>query len=275
MKIPMSLDNKNFYTHYADKILDKRFNSPNLLRRYVHRAQYDSVAKHVQRGESVIDIGCGEGVLSCLLAQKGARVVGVDISEPNIKAAKELAERLGVINRASFLVADAEKVPFPDNSFDVAVSCNVLEHLPDFDKSLKEVYRLARDKAIIALPTLLNFCSIIQVGHGSFWEKSFKSLLALPVGLWKTVSHLGREGVDEGYGGHKELSHIWRYPWIIKKRLKKEGFKIVSFEASSICLPYFVWLLPLIKLIDCLRSWPIIRNFGYGTMVVLKRNIES
>lgn len=263
--------NKLTYRGCADKIFDKRYNSPNPLRRYVHRAQYQSIIDQVDVSDTIIDVGCGEGVLACLLAEKGARVTGVDISEPNIAAARELAKRLGVEERVKFLVGDAEAVPFPNASFDTVISCHVLEHLPDFEKGVGELYRLTKKKIIVALPTLLNLCSIIQVGHGSFWELSRRSALALPWGLMRALAHIFSEGVDEGYMGNRELTHIFRWPWVVRRRLKHKNFKTTYFEASTLSLPYFSFWLPLTRVLDKGRAWPVLRNFGYGSTVVLKK----
>ena len=265
------MDNRAIYTAHADKIYDKRYNSRNPLRRYVHRAQYESILRYIHPHERVIDIGCGEGVLACLMAEKGVRVVGIDISEPNISAARELARRLRVEERVTFQLGDAENVPVPDESFDAAVSCHVLEHLPHFEKGLAEIRRVTKGKAIIALPTLLNLCSMVQVGHGSFWEFSKRSLLALPVGLARALIHIFAEGVDEGYMGHTELIHIFRWPWIAKRRLRAGGFKIEKIEASTLALPYLSLLVPFNRALDKTKALPFFRNFGYGTTVVLRK----
>lgn len=263
--------NKETYTTFSDKILDKRYNSPNSLRRYAHRAQYQSVVDQVPSGSRVLDAGCGEGALSCLLAAKGCTVTGVDISAPNIERAKALAREMGVEDSVSFLQGDAEHLPVPDASFDAVVSSHVLEHLPDFDQGLRELHRVSRDKVVVALPTILNLCSIVQAGHGSFWELSKRSLLAFPLGLFKTLVHLFGEGVDEGYSGNKKLTHIFRWPWVMRRRLRRGGFAILYFEASTLCLPYFSWLLPFIRALDRLKDKPFFRNFGYGSTAVLKK----
>lgn len=263
--------NKETYTGYADKIFDKRYNSPNPLRRYAHRAQWESVAAQVPAGSRVLDAGCGEGVLSVILAAKGCLVTGIDISAPNIERAKALAKEMGVHDKITFLQGDAEQLPFPDQSFDVVVSCHVLEHLPSFDQGLREIHRVSKGRAVIALPTLLNLCSFVQVGHGSFWEISKRSLLALPVGFLKSMAQICGEGVDEGYSGKKELTHIFRYPWVMRRKLRRAGFAILSFEASTLALPYFHFLLPLIRILDRMRAWPVIRNFGYGSTAVVQK----
>lgn len=271
MTMDLNTDNKQVYTGYADKIFDKRFNSVNPLRRYAHQAQYQSVINQIPAGSSVIDVGCGEGVLSCLLAAKGFKVTGVDLSEPNIVAANKLAKEMGVENNVTFAVGDAENVAFPDKSFDVVVSSHVLEHLPHFDKGLAEVFRLAKSEAIIALPTIANLCSLIQAGRGSFWEFSPRSLIALLRGFVLALVHLGGEGVDEGYGGNRDLTHIWRYPWVVKNKLQHPDFKIAVTEASTLALPFFLFWLPLIKIMDRYRRKPVLKYCGYGTTVVLKR----
>ncbi len=260
---------KNFYTEYSDKIFYKRFNSLYPLRRYAHRLQYKTIIKYLNKDNKVLDAGCGEGVLSMLMVKSGINnVTGVDISEPNIKKAKELAiERNIDIN---FAIGDGENLPFADNSFDVVISSHVLEHLPSFDKGLNEIYRVTRDKAIIAVPTCLNFCAISQFGNANFWVLTKRVVLAIPWGVFRLLINIFGEGVDEGYGPEK-AEHIWRYPWVVRRRIKKAGFKIVKQEASTLCIPYFNFLLPLVKLLDKIKDKPVIREFGYGTTFIIKK----
>jgi len=57
----------------------------------------------------------------------------------------------------------------------------------------------------------------------------------------------------------------------MKRQLKKAGFEIISFEAASICLPYFNFNLPLIKLLDRFKRNKFLANFGYGSIAYLKK----
>jgi len=209
--------------------------------------------------------------VAVMLAKKGALVTACDISGPNIEQAKIYAGQEAVADKINFLVADAENLPFPDNSFDWVVSSHVLEHLPDFQKGLKEVYRITKKRAIIALPTCLNPCAMVLLGGDVFWTISKWSFFAWFIGLSRIILNLGGEGVNEGYGGYEELPHIWRYPWIMRRRLRQAGFRIIHFEASSLCLPYFNKLLPLIKKIDQYKDRLLIRNFGYGSIAVVEK----
>lgn len=264
-------DIKIFYQQYADEIIKKRFHSPYALRRYVHAQQYENILRFVQPGMKVLDAGCGEGVLSFMMAVKGAYVTGCDISEPNIASCIARAKETGV-ETITFITADSERLPFDDDTFDLVISSHVLEHLPDFDKGLAELMRVTKKRAIIAIPTILNPCALVQVGGGMFWLKGPRSFAGLFSGFFKMVLAfvLFREGVDETYAG-KGVPHIFRFPRIMKQKAKKAGYHIASYEAASICLPYFEWLLPIIRILDTWKGKIFFRNFGYGTTYVVEK----
>jgi ubiquinone/menaquinone biosynthesis C-methylase UbiE len=265
-------DNKDFYSEYSDNIIVKRFESPNKLRRYVHRQQYLSFLSYIKPGTKVLDVGCGEGVLSVMMAKLGAIVTACDISKPNIDACIKYAKEEKIVN-INFSVADSEKLPFDNNSFDLVVSSHVLEHLPDFDKGLIELMRVTKKRAIVAIPTVMNLCSLVQVGRGAFWYKGKRVLFALPFGILRMLSSLMffKEGVNEFYAGNKDLIHIFRFPWIMKRKLKKLNFKLVEYEASSLCVPYFQCLLSLIKFLDKYKTCRVLKNLGYGTTYVVEK----
>lgn len=263
---------KKFYNEYADKIQDKRYNSPYSLRRYSHGQNYLSILKYIKSGDKILEVGCGEGILSMMAAKKGAEVVATDISTANLEEAQKLADKEGVKN-IKFLLADAENLPFDDNSFDVVIADNVLEHLPDFEKGLAEIKRITKSKAIIALPTCLNLCAWCLLGGDVYWKITRRTPHAIFVGFLKVVAGIlaGKKGINEGYNGVDELPHLWRYPWVMRKELKSVGFEIVSFEAASLCLPYFNFLLPLVKFCDKYKNKPILRNFGYGSIAMVAK----
>ena len=263
---------KDFYTNYGDRITTKRLYSKYSLRSYIHRQQYKSVLSFVESSMKVLDAGCGEGTLSIMMAQKGAIVTACDLSGPNIDASRRYALENKIGDKIEFLIGDAEKLPFPDNSFDLVVSSHVLEHLPDFDQGFKEIMRVTKKRAVIAIPTVLNPCSWVQVGKGWFYLKGLRSFAALPFGflkmLWALLAF--EEGVDEFYAG-ANVPHVFRFPFVMKKKIKKSGFHLIQYEASSVCLPYFEFLLPLVKFLDKYKSKPFLRNCGYGTTFIIEK----
>ena len=89
-----------------------------------------------------IDIGCGEGHNTRLIAERGARMTGVDISVRFIKhaIASEEKDHLGI----DYLVANAVRLPFPDEHFDFATATMSLMDLPDVESAVSEAFRVIR-----------------------------------------------------------------------------------------------------------------------------------
>ena len=89
-----------------------------------------------------LDVGCGEGHHTRLLARRGARVAALDVSEKFVRYAQqaEAAEPLGI----RYMVASAVEMPFPDAAFDFAVAFMSLMDIPETDRTLAEVFRVVR-----------------------------------------------------------------------------------------------------------------------------------
>ncbi|HIH16362.1 MAG TPA: class I SAM-dependent methyltransferase [Candidatus Diapherotrites archaeon] len=262
---------KEGYFAHADAIWAKRFESPNPLRRYAHRQQYASIVEHVPPHAFVLDTGCGEGVLAFLLAHNCRALVAVDLSCPNIQTARRILSEKDVQN-VYFVVADAENLPFKDNGFDCVVSSHVLEHLPDFDKGLREIWRVTNSRAVIAVPTCLNLCSMTMIGGGRFWELTLNAPVALLKGVFLVLVNLLGQGVYEKYACKEEFPHLWQYPWVFLHRLRQAKFQVRALEASTLCIPYLCaylpFTLPFQRLIDKLRKTFPLNYFGYGTTAV-------
>ena len=99
-------------------------------------------------GTVVLDYGCGEGGFSEMLADLGADVCGIDISPGLIALANKLTTkaRNGSGGSFRFLVCDAHRTPFPDNSFDYVLGNGALHHL-DLDKAYAEIARILKPGA--------------------------------------------------------------------------------------------------------------------------------
>lgn len=98
--------------------------------------------------ESVIDIGCGDGGLFSLI-KKNAKYTGVDISPTQLKAFRNSLnseESLPVL-----IEADVSSLPLKNNSFDVAIACDVLEHVIDPPMVIKEIKRVVKKGGYVVI----------------------------------------------------------------------------------------------------------------------------
>lgn len=99
----------------------------------------------VQQVENILDVGCGIGGSSLYLAQKfNAKATGITLSPVQAFRAAERATEVGLESTASFQVADAQNMPFADNSFDLVWSLESGEHMPDKTKFMQECYRVLK-----------------------------------------------------------------------------------------------------------------------------------
>ena len=95
------------------------------------------------RGKTVLDYGCGNGESSLPLVKRGARVVGLDVSEDLLGLARRRLALHGVRSSAVFLAASAHDIPLPDNSVDVVIGIAILHHL-DLALAAREVRRVLK-----------------------------------------------------------------------------------------------------------------------------------
>lgn len=113
----------------------------------IHLNRY-LTAKQYVNGKRVLDIACGEGYGSKLMKTWGAdSVVGVDISEEALKVANNQFSGDGVV----FLKHTAEELPFENNSFDVVVSFETVEHLDYPEKLLQEIARVVKFNGVVLI----------------------------------------------------------------------------------------------------------------------------
>ena len=136
---------------------------------------------------SILDVGCGEGVLTQRWAQRvaPARVVGIDLDDPRLRA--EWARRPAP--NLAYRAQPAEALPFAAGEFGLAAAVEVLEHVPRPEATLAEMSRVASDHLLVSVPReplwrALNLARGAYAarlgntpGHVSHWSR--RALLAL------------------------------------------------------------------------------------------------
>jgi SAM-dependent methyltransferase len=97
-------------------------------------------------GAQVLEVGCGEGEIAGLLHHRWGDVTALDLPDAGLRA-----DWAGVAG-PRFLHADAERMPFPDDHFDLVVAVEVLEHLRDPEQGLAEMARVSRRHLVLSVP---------------------------------------------------------------------------------------------------------------------------
>jgi 2-polyprenyl-6-hydroxyphenyl methylase/3-demethylubiquinone-9 3-methyltransferase len=101
---------------------------------------------------TVLDVGCGGGLLSECFAREGARVFGLDLSRESLFAARRHAGASGLA--IDYVNADAESFPLIDNVFDAVVSSDFLEHVTDLDRVVGECARVLKPAGLFLYETI-------------------------------------------------------------------------------------------------------------------------
>lgn len=116
---------------------------------YEHWHRYHFISEIV-KDKKVCDIACGEGYGSALLAESASEVVGVDVDTSTIKHAQEA---YGEKENVEFIVANAIDTPFQDDTFDVIVSFETLEHLSEHHQLIREFKRILKEDGVLIIST--------------------------------------------------------------------------------------------------------------------------
>jgi SAM-dependent methyltransferase len=118
--------------------------------------------------QSLLDVGCGEGVLTQQWAQRlgdDRRVVGIDLDDPALHA--QWAKR--TVPNLSYRVMKAEHLPFADSEFDTATAIEVLEHVPDPEHTVAEMARVAQRWLLVSVPRE-PLWRALNVARGAYWK---------------------------------------------------------------------------------------------------------
>jgi 2-polyprenyl-3-methyl-5-hydroxy-6-metoxy-1,4-benzoquinol methylase len=159
------------------------------------------------RGLKVLEIGCGLGAFSKYLADLGADLTAADFSPAAVRLTAELLHE-----RAPAVVADLQHLPFADESFDLVVSLDTLEHVPDPNKGLAELVRVTRPRGRLIITTP-NYLSL--------------------VGLYRSAMHLtGRTYTELGQPINQPLTLVGRV-----RKLRRLGCRIDAVDGAMHVLP--------------------------------------
>ena len=227
---------------------------------------------------SLIDVGCNVGAWleHCRQLYPEAELAGVEINEPALEMARKS------VPDADLHHCGAEKLPFPDNSFDYATCVEVLEHLPPDLRAtaFQEIRRVLRPGGKL----------ILTVPHAGWfsWLDSNNIRLRLPR-LYRML--IGRGKRDAGYSAlGREVE--WHYHFTKDEllHLAGDGWRVEAVDYGGFFLyPLMDWLSwpfyragkphhPIRKAFERIAGWDYRINFGsasYGILIVWEKEIKS
>ncbi len=155
----------------------------------------------VKRGETVLDAGCGLGYFLLKLQQTGATLHGMDVSPESVEfVRKHITPHVQV--------GSVETIPYPENTFDKILFCEVIEHIEDDANVLREIRRVLKPggRVVITTPSLKGFratAKLKQLGH----------------------HHGGEFHYRDGY-----------FPQDLGRKLTENGFKVLQTRQSMFLL---------------------------------------
>ncbi len=215
-------------------------------------------------GQRVIDCGCGAGEYVRGLAALGAEVTGFEYQ------AEKLLNRRDASQSDALSIADIQQIPFPDETFDIAIVNEVLEHVPDDLAGLREAHRVLRPggRLIVFSPNRLYPFET----HGVYLRGSNRRLShATPLVPYIPLP-LGR--IFLRYWAR----NYW--PWQLRRLIRNAGFELSStayvwqtFENISGHQPAWIRLLsPVLRAaFNACEHIPLVTNFGASQVIHARR----
>lgn len=143
---------KKFFRILIMKITNnyKKNKSKNLLQNLLIENFYEKLLKLVVnlQIDTILDVGCGEGFTLCRFYKNkiGKQLLGIDSSSDSINLGRKLFPFI------NFKKGNVYSLPYKDNSFDLVICCEVLEHLSDPVKALKEIIRVSKKFCLLSVP---------------------------------------------------------------------------------------------------------------------------
>lgn len=160
---------------------------------------------------TVLEIGCGRGGFTVELARRGtSELTAADFSQHAVQMAQELVQSAGLAHRVSLRVEDIQRIGLPDRQFDVVVSAETIEQVPDPDRAVRVRVLKPGGRLFLTTPNYLS-----MIGLHRAWVRS-----------------TGREYTEGGQPWNNVTMTLRTYLW-----MRRAGFDIERIDGSGHYLP--------------------------------------
>ncbi len=204
-------NNKLFDIWHKGQEFDENANTPwhNFVKKFL-------IEKFEINNKKILEIGCGRGGLSCWIAEYSGQTFAELVAGDFSQSALDIAQKHSVLkglNKINWSRQDIQSINFPNNYFDIVISCETIEHVPNPKIAIKELYRVCKNSGILMLttPNYMNF-----------------------YGLYRFYLRLtGRKWTEIGQPINKFVIIPKTIFW-----LKKIGFKLIFFDSEVYSTPF-------------------------------------
>ena len=210
-------------------LLNRQYTNPEVVQKYstvgLVPAEEELIQRYFEAGSAILDVACGAGRTSIPLAQRGYRVVAIDLMPGLISVAKKQAGLYGV--ELDFKVMDVARMPFPEESFqNVLFSFNGFEQVPGKQNRAQALQRMFE----VLLPgghLILTTRSGLAVGRRSLGWVAMT--LAHPYHYFAGTPGRSVEFGDKFWG---DLYCHYINPFFLKRSSRALGFELVDFNSE-------------------------------------------
>jgi len=206
-----------------------------------NEVSYPIISKFVQSNiakyqpETVLDLGCGNGIYFDLFNKKSNKIYGVDASEQSIILCKKKSYK-------EVELADATNLPFTNDFFDFVFTSEVLEHVDLYLNMIKEIYRVLKPNGVLILTTTCYSTAVFELFKmykGSVFG-FFKELCFYVCGFFSINKRnvFVRKWCFISLGGH----YHGFMPNQLKKEIEKQGMKVIKKKTFYVIppIPFFI-----------------------------------
>ncbi|WP_144923948.1 class I SAM-dependent methyltransferase [Halorubrum salsamenti] len=165
----------------AEEYEDVRFSGGGEL---IDRREKEAVLSAlgpIEEGQRVLEVACGTGRFTTMLADQGANIVGIDISREMLEQGRQKAATAGLSDTVEFVRGDASRLPFPDDHFDSVVAMRFFHLMDDPVPFLSELCRVSADQVFFdtfnsrSLRTLYTW--LLPMGSRLYSERQVAAML--------------------------------------------------------------------------------------------------
>ena len=209
-------------------------------------------------GQRLLEVGCGMGTDLLQFARGGAKVTGVDLTPRSVETSRHHLELFG--QPGDFALSDAEKLPFADESFEVAYSNGVLHHTPDTAAAVREIHRVLQPGGL---------ARVMLYHHHSwnYWVEIIlhRGLLRGELLRGQTAEDIMSRYVEVNEGEGRPLVKVYSCR---QARNLFSMFRETTIQVEQLIRPEFFFLGPLIpeRLFRSLR-----RTIGWNVIISARK----